>query len=306
MKKFVCCLGIVIGIFSCKDSDNFNIKPISNNLNENFNGINVFENEKQLDNLMIKLKYDKDFMQQWDLNQKEFMSFQKEYSKNLSEHEKSKIIENNGNDVIFLKRTDDEIEAVPHIENMILRKIANSNGLVLIGKDAVKFEYGRKIYFKNYNPNMLLEYKKGILVTGVSIQKSQNLRILGTNSAQNDSRHNYFRSDLRLKVRYDFDDNTSLVNYYSSISMWGELQDRFGGVWWNRIADKISVKSNISNYYGEYSKSSTQYNNNSTYIYDYNPGLSSWFLKSGGASFTVIAECIENGGQYEGSASVSR
>lgn len=111
------------------------------------------------------------------------------------------------------------------------------------------------------------------------------------------------RSDLRLKVRYDYDGFTPNPDYWNSIQIWGELQDRFAGVWWNRTADAITIYSNFRSGVGN---NSTTNNNSISLSTNNNSGIDPEFGRNFYHHFDATATCTENGGQYVGNVTVSR
>jgi hypothetical protein len=231
-------------------------------------------------------------------------SYEKELKKELTDSEKKEIAINGGSHIYFLKDKNNEIEAIPHVMDKTMQKLLNKNGIILIGNDAIKYEYNKVITLKQFDINQTLEFGKYSNLNAV-IKSEKNGKINGINSVLpgDDSRHNYFRNDLRLKVRYNYSGTGGALSYWNSIEIWGELQDRLFGIWWNRQADWISIYSNFRN--------GTGYNfipnNNSAYTAGYNnSGYDYEFGKDNYHNFYATAECSENGGQYAGGVTVYR
>lgn len=301
MKKVLISFALSWFLLSCSKEE---ISQSSPNI-EIVSGILKFESRSHFEEFQKSLE--KNTLSKEELHLIDsFQSFEREVKKELTNQEKENIVKNNGSNVFFLNKSESsEIEAVPQIKNPILRKLLNKNGLVLLGNDALKVEFEREITFQNFDPKSDVIFNNYSNFNSSVKANSRNGKVKSINSAlpQNDSRHDYLRSDLRLKVRYDYDGSTPNPNYWNKMEIWGELQDRLAGVWWNRTADVITISSNFRNGVGN----SSAANNNSVYLEAYNIyGIDYEFGKDNYHHFDATATCIENGGQYIGDVTVSR
>lgn len=298
-------VSILLTIFSCENLENENLAPMEFVVRED-SGL-VFENEDSFWKFYGGLKGDKKKQKEFEKNNSGHKSFYLKNKQELNEKQKLEIVKEGGSDIIFLLNNEEgEIEAIPQIEDELLQKIADEHGLVYFGKDAIKFERERKIFFKSFTNEKFEKFKKGMIDKDIKISSTKKLRVSALTSAlpNDDSRHKYFRSDLRLKSRYVYKDGF-LVNYWDELEVIAELQDRFAGVWWNRVADAISVTSTaVDGTYNFLNQS-----NKANWIFyrsNYSGNYLFCFQKDFSHTFNVRAWCSENNGQYVGEQYVYR
>lgn len=305
MKKVLILVCFFLTILSCENLENENLSPLESLVIEDSKL--VFENEDSFWKFYGDLKNKGKKQAESEKKIADYNSFYLKNKQELNEKQKLEIVKNGGSDIIYLLSNEEgEIEAVSQIEDEVLQKIADEKGLVYFGKDAIKFERERKIFFKGFSIEKLEKFKKGIKDKDIQISSTKKLRVAALNSAlpDNDSRHNYFRSDLRLKSRYNYKDGF-LVGYWDELEVTAELQDRFAGIWWNRVADAISVTSTAVD--GTYNGLNQSNKANWIFYRSYYSGsLLFCFQKDFSHTFNVRAWCSENNGQYVGEIYVYR
>ncbi|MFN8432055.1 MAG: hypothetical protein U0V04_18890 [Spirosomataceae bacterium] len=297
---------VLLSFFSCENPEVENFTSIELSVKDD-SGL-FFENEEGFWSYYYGLKGDEKKLFEFEKKYSGHKSFYSEYKKELNQKQKFDIVKKGGSDLIYLLRNEEgETEAVPQIKDEVLQKIADGLGLVYFGKDAIKFEREREIFFKDFSTEKFKKFKNGIKDNDIKIKASKNLKVNTLYSAlpKEDSRHYYFRSDLRLKSRYVYSDGF-LVDYWDQLEVIAELQDRFAGVWWDRVADIISVQSTAVDHANHALNNNNKANvifNRANYL---NSPLLICFKKDFSHSFEVKAWCKENNGDYVGEQYVYR
>jgi hypothetical protein len=220
-----------------------------------------------------------------------FTSMYDKYS-NLSDEEKTVIVNNGGSDVVYLKHSEGEdgIEAFPQLTDNVLNRLVNSEGLVLIDNKAVKYEWGKEITFNPFSEEKLVAYQNGQSdIGGVSISNvdRSNLRDI-TASNDRQTAYNYFESKKRLKVYYDYDNING--GYYTALTVETKVQKRVAWVWWAETVNKVRTQCSML------SLNATGTDENEVvYTIDRNGywnNVNDWMmLVSGSVSFSVNGYC---------------
>lgn len=239
---------------------------------------------------------------------KGFISMYDKFS-NLSDEEKTAIANKGGSDVVYLKQSEGEdgIEAFPQLNDNVLNKLVNGEGILLIGEKAVKHEWGKEITISPFSEEKLISYNEGQYnIDGVTVSNSirSNLRGISSALTNYDSRHNYINSGLRLKVYFDY--KGGVDGSWTEIEISSKLQDRIAGIWWPKNAENITVKGEMTgSYYFSSSPitlpgtGSANNDNIACLIANNNFSWDSWFyVKSQPVTFRVFGTCRYNGTTY--------